>query len=215
MRLKKDPIISLLIVSVMTLTTWKPCLSFAWDDEAFNKTTRQEIINNAKAYAKYQYHVNQSNITATTGEHAGGKIVITPIRRPGNYKGIPYKWGGNDSLVTFQNGLNAGKKAGDICRQKYQNCQGYSASSQAVGVDTSGFISQVWGLKRKYSTRQLPSISTPTPAFFTSMNPLISFGKSPSIPTPYLNSRPINPTVIKAFIANRLVLSANVPKSLN
>ena len=170
MRLKKGPIISLLIVSVVTLTTWKSCLSLAWDDEdeAFNKTTRQKIIDNAKAYAKYQYHVNQSNITATTGEHAGGKIVITPIRRPGNYKGIPYKWGGNDSLVTFQNGLNAGKKAGDICRQKYQNCQGYSASSQAVGVDTSGFISQVWGLKRKYSTRQLPSISTP----LNSMNDL-------------------------------------------
>jgi soluble lytic murein transglycosylase-like protein len=170
MHLRKAPTLSHLIVSMMTLTTWIPCLSMAWDDEAdaLNRTTRQEIINNAKAYANYQYHANQSNLTATTGEHTGGKIVITPIKKPGHYKGIPYKWGGNDSLATFQNGLNAGKKAGDICRPTSQNCQGYSASSQAVGVDTSGFISQAWGLKRKYSTRSLPSIATP----LNSMNDL-------------------------------------------
>ncbi len=124
-------------------------------------TTRQEIIDKAKAYANYRFYVSKSNITSRAGIDDGKqKVIITPISSPGYYIGIPYKWGGNNSLVSFQQGLKAGKKAGDICTPKnFSKCQNLSVSSQAVGVDTSGFISQVWGLKHKYSTSNLPKVS--------------------------------------------------------
>lgn len=154
------------ITSLLVLIAGLPCL--AWDEEDLNQITHEEIIEKAKEYANSRFFVNDSNLTAATGEYQGGKIVITPFSQPGNYQGIPYKWGGNDSIVSFRQGLRAGKKAGDICRPISQNCQGRSASSEAVGVDTSGFISQVWGLGRKYSTRTLPNISTP----LSSMNEL-------------------------------------------
>jgi soluble lytic murein transglycosylase-like protein len=154
------------ITGLMILIAGLPCL--AWDEEDLNQITPEEIIEKAKEYANYRFYLNDSNLTARTGEYLGSKIVITPFSQSGNYQGIPYKWGGNDSIQSFQQGLQAGKKAGDICRPPSQNCQGHSTSSEAVGVDTSGFISQVWGLGRKYSTHTLPSISTP----LSSMNEL-------------------------------------------
>lgn len=128
----------------------------AKEEQKHNRITRMEIIDKAKKYANYRFCVSDENIT--DGKYLGGKKVITPISRPGCYTGIPYKWGGNDSIESFQRGLDAGKKVGDKCAKR---CSGvYVASSKTVGVDTSGFISQVWGLERKYSTRNLPSLST-------------------------------------------------------
>jgi hypothetical protein len=151
---KKNLMMSQLVVS-MILLAGMPGISLAVD-----KITRQEIMNKAKAYANHKFHVSSDNITSSAGEIIGGKLVITPISKPGYYVGIPYKWGGNDSIERFQRGLDVGKKAGDKCISHLQNCQTNGTSSQAVGVDTSGFISQVWGLKHKYSTRTLPRIST-------------------------------------------------------
>jgi hypothetical protein len=95
----------ILIVN-MTVIVWIPCLSWATD-----KITRQAIMTKAKAYANYRFYVSQDNITAFSGENVGGKLVITPFSKPGHYVGIPYKWGGNDSLDSFQKGLTMGKKA--------------------------------------------------------------------------------------------------------
>ncbi|OQY48181.1 MAG: hypothetical protein DRR08_26585 [Candidatus Parabeggiatoa sp. nov. 2] len=126
-----------------------------------NKVTRQEIIRAARKYVRHKFYVNDANLTRRHGEEMGGKVVITPFSTPGNKIGVPYKWGGNDNLRGFQRGLNYGKKAGDKCTAKHRSCRRqYSGSSGAVGIDCSGLISQVWGLSHKYSTRNLPSIST-------------------------------------------------------
>jgi hypothetical protein len=126
-----------------------------------NSITRQAIIAKAKEYADYRFRVKSNNITPQHGQKMEGKIVITPISNQGSYTGMPYKWGGSDSLTDFQGGLNVGKKAGDKCTAKHSQCRGqYFGSSRAVGIDCSGLISQVWGLKGKYSTRNLPDIST-------------------------------------------------------
>ena len=122
---------------------------------------RQQIIRQAHAYTKHKFQVGRSNITSRRGVNDGQKRVITPIRSTGYHRGMPYKWGGNDSIETFNEGLKNGKKAGDRCTAKHRNCRGkYMGSYQAVGVDCSGLISQVWELKKKYSTSTLPTIST-------------------------------------------------------
>lgn len=120
--------------------------------------TRQAVMDLAKKYANYRFSVDWPNITS--GEKLGGKVVITPLQRPGTYKGVPYKWGGDDSLAVFSQGLNAGKKAGDKCTSSRRGaCPGYGyGSSAVVGVDCSGFVSKVWQSGR-YSTSTLPRIS--------------------------------------------------------
>ncbi|MDM8558255.1 hypothetical protein [Candidatus Parabeggiatoa sp. HSG14] len=126
-----------------------------------NSITRQAIIAHAKEFANYRFRVKSKNLTSRHGQKMGGKVVITPISNQGTYTGMPYKWGGNNNLSDFQDGLTVGKKAGDKCTAKQSQCRGqYFGSFRAVGIDCSGLISQVWGLKRKYSTRNLPRLST-------------------------------------------------------
>ncbi len=118
--------------------------------------SRQKVIDKAKKYVNYKFTVKKSNLTKGIYDKRG-KLVITPISKPGTYTAMPYKWGGGDSLNSFQRGLRRGKKAGDKCAK---TCSGkFVGSSLAVGVDCSGFVSRVWGLKGKQSTRTLPRIS--------------------------------------------------------
>lgn len=128
---------------------------------ASHLVARQQIIRQARAYTKHRFKVRKSNISSKRGINDGEKSVITPIRSTGYHSGIPYKWGGNDNIEAFDEGLNNGKKAGDRCTAKHRSCRGkYMGSYLAVGVDCSGLISQVWDLDEKYSTSTLPTIST-------------------------------------------------------
>ena len=117
--------------------------------------SRSAMMTTAKKYANYHFQVDYRNISRR--EYLDGKKVITPIQTPGRYIGVPYKWGGFDSLYSFQKGLNRGKKAGDICAS---HCSGvYRGSAEVVGIDCSGFVSRVWGLKSHQGTKYLPYFS--------------------------------------------------------
>jgi len=141
-----------------TILLLLPCISWG------NPIIREDILNRANQYANYEFYANNQNITPNTGEFLQDKLVITSISSPGFYTGIPYKWGGNDSIDSFQRGLDNGKKVGDICKPTVQNGYRNIISNQAIGVDSSGLISQVWGLPRKYSTKYLPTISNKLPS---------------------------------------------------
>ncbi|MCK5717573.1 MAG: DUF4384 domain-containing protein [Thiomargarita sp.] len=119
--------------------------------------SRLQITQLAKKYANHRFNVSPNNLTSSVGTWFGRKKVTTPIRQSGYYVGVPYKWGGSDTLSAFNKGLNVGKKAGDICARSCSKL-GFG-SSQAVGVDCSGFISRVWHLKSHYNTSRLPKIS--------------------------------------------------------
>jgi cell wall-associated NlpC family hydrolase len=109
---------------------------------------RQQVIELARKYANQSFWVNSANITSK--RYLGGKYVITPISSPSRHTGIPYKWCGDDTIATVLSGLRYGKKAGDRCTK----CRGrYCGSREAVGVDCSGLISELWQLGQKYSTR--------------------------------------------------------------
>jgi hypothetical protein len=130
----------------------KPQTTKGW----YKGITRRQVMRKARKYVRYRFKVKKSNITKGIYDN-NKKLVITPISKRGRYTGMPYKWGGNDTLYSFKRGLRRGKKAGDKCAAR---CSGkYFGSNLAVGVDCSGFISRVWGLKGKHSTSTLPRIS--------------------------------------------------------
>jgi hypothetical protein len=115
--------------------------------------TRAEIIKNARPYATHQWYCHDYNIK---NYDCGGVHVVTPSWvKVGNNVSVPYMWGGFSSIPAFDQGIVNGVSAGD----SYTHGNG-SGSSCAVGVDCSGFVSQVWDLPYKYSTASLPQIST-------------------------------------------------------
>ena len=123
--------------------------------------TRKTVMEKAEAFTNFQYRVDWPNITSS--EYKGGKKIVTPVNYPGTYTGVPYKWGGFNNLSSFERGLQQNKYAGDKCTK---SCSGVSrGSSYAVGVDCSGFVSQVWGLSSHTGTSLLPSVSKRLPSF--------------------------------------------------
>jgi hypothetical protein len=72
--------------------------------------------------------------------------------------GMPYKWGGFDTTASFAAGVRAGKAAGDLYNPGKRVKGDAAVSSEAVGVDCSGFISRCWKLPKKYGTSTLPEL---------------------------------------------------------
>ncbi|MCX6139176.1 MAG: hypothetical protein NTV54_16970 [Ignavibacteriales bacterium] len=115
-----------------------------------NRTTALHI---GETYVAHQYTCTNMNIAASKVTGPDGDVVQTPpwLLTGVNCR-IPYMWGGFSTLAQFDNGLKAGKYAGDI------NTAG--VSGYAVGVDCSGFVSRCWQLSSHYSTSMMPGIST-------------------------------------------------------
>lgn len=112
--------------------------------------TRSESLAIADSYVQHQWTAAACNIGSVS---CGGKTVTTPSWvTVGSHQRVPYQWGGFSSLSEFDGGLSACKYAGD------SNTTG-GASSCAVGVDCSGFVSRAWKCTSKYGTSTLPQIS--------------------------------------------------------
>ena len=118
----------------------------------------QALVNRATAlhigetYAMHQYSITSANLAATAVTGSDGDVVQTPSwLLTGVNSRVPYMWGGFSTLAQFDNGLKAGRYAGDI------NTAG--VSSLAVGVDCSGFVSRCWQLTSHYATSMMPGIS--------------------------------------------------------
>ena len=130
--------------------------------------TRAEALRIAQAYCNYRWESTAQNVLH--GRDAEGVNVQTPNNAPGANPdpglwnvaaantGVPYKWGGFDSLDSFSAGVKKGKAAGDRYTPDKRRLGGDAVSSHAVGIDCSGFISRCWKLDKKYSTDSLPSI---------------------------------------------------------
>ena len=139
---------------------------------ASRKQTPEQALRIAQGYADLEWMPEARHIRH--GKDKKGVTVHTPDTtlkdhgdtrgwwKPGVIaKGMPYKWGGFDTPKTFMEGLEKGKKAGDIANS-YKILHDEAAVSQgSVGVDCSGFVSRCWGLCKPVSTRNLPLISYP------------------------------------------------------
>jgi hypothetical protein len=149
--------------------------------------SRQQVIYNAQRYVLYEFTPSQSNIGCRTwkayinclGEDRWTTVCTHSDYQAGyTYYGMPYKWGGGDSLDDlggpaggndrFSDRLDNGDLVGDTYNNWF-DCPGGGQEKpvcpEAAGVDCSGFVTRVWGrpIGEKYGTWTLPNISTPIP----------------------------------------------------
>jgi cell wall-associated NlpC family hydrolase len=73
-------------------------------------------------------------------------------------EGIPYQWGGFATPAQFDAGIAKGLAAGDVYTTAKRQALDDAVSTQATGIDCSGYISRCWRLPRSYSTRELPAL---------------------------------------------------------
>ncbi len=143
-----------------------PLVQPAWGQNI----TREETLKIAETYLSHSWTAKAANVRH--GKNAEGVDIQTPDRAGGNgqpaedcwvvnenNQGVPYKWGGFDSLESFDRGIRAGKAAGDVYTAEKRRLGGAAVSGDAVGIDCSGFISRCWKLPRKHSTSMLKDIS--------------------------------------------------------
>jgi hypothetical protein len=131
--------------------------------------TRAEALKIAQSFIEHRWQGSAKNVKH--GKDSAGVDVQTPDREGGQCKpaaecwvpdaenvGVAYKWGGNDSPQTFGAGVRAGKPAGDVYTDAKRKGGTKTVSSEAVGIDCSGFICRCWKLTTRHSTDSLPSI---------------------------------------------------------
>lgn len=129
------------------------------DPQAF---TRAAVVAHARAFAEHRWSASEAN--AFHGVDQWGNRIDTPDADGSGLgtgwsltgapnQGVSYQWGGSSSIAEFEAGVAAGKWAGHLPTDG----QSYF-TPQAVGVDCSGLVTQVWRLPHKESTRSLPRL---------------------------------------------------------
>jgi hypothetical protein len=109
--------------------------------------TRDEVIANAERYATHKWKVLRGNANPTFNRFKTGQTVI----------GLPYNWGGFDTIEEFDEKLKKGHVAGKAFSKKVN---GKAVYGKFAGIDCSGFVTRVWGItKKKYGTSTLSGIS--------------------------------------------------------
>ncbi len=116
-------------------------------------TTREEIAELALFQAgtlydwswefDYDIHVSPNNDYCTPPKH------LDQSSESGIVTGIPYKWGGFDTMNIFLDKLENGKTAGDI--------NDSSVTSYTTGIDCSGYVARSYRFSFKLGTSTIPS----------------------------------------------------------
>jgi len=75
--------------------------------------------------------------------------------RPANMTGVPYDWGGSDSLERFDQKIDQGYIAGNIGGTFWPD----GTRRVTAGVDCSGFVANVWKLGRHIGTSDLAQVT--------------------------------------------------------
>lgn len=137
--------------------------------------TRAEALKIAESFIQHRWQASARNLLH--GKDARGVEVHTPDQAGGRGTplqecwrvdaenlGVAYKWGGTDTLATFDAGVRAGKAAGDVYTLEKRLRGEAAVSSAAVGVDCSGFICRCWKLQKRYSTNSFAEICQRLPS---------------------------------------------------
>ena len=130
---------------------------------------RSDAIEIAYTYSRLTWTPEQRHVRH--GADAGGVTVHTPDATLSSHgfsngwwqsnqvaRGMPYQWGGFDTPEEFRASLARGESAGDISTAEKRRLGDAGTSTQACGIDCSGFVSRCWRLSRPCSTRELPGI---------------------------------------------------------
>ncbi|MDP9005220.1 MAG: hypothetical protein M3N12_10590 [Verrucomicrobiota bacterium] len=158
--------------SLIVLTA---ALGFGTNLGADQSLTRVESLRIAESFIQHRWQASAKNLRH--GKDSDGVEVHTPDRDGGHgdslsecwipdaeNTGVAYKWGGNDSPKSFSAGILQGKAGGDVYTLEKRRRGGTAVSSEAVGIECSGFICHCWKLTARYSTSSLPSICQKLPS---------------------------------------------------
>ena len=131
--------------------------------------TRAEALKIAESFIQHRWRASAKNVRH--GKDAAGIEIHTPDRDGGHGNppsqcwfidaeniGVAYKWGGNDSPRSFAAGIRSGKAGGDVYTSEKRRRGEKAVSSDAVGIDCSGFINHCWKLTTRHSTNSLASV---------------------------------------------------------
>ena len=108
--------------------------------------TRAEALSIGDEFVTHTWTATSANIGTTATVTTPSWIQVGPNTR------VPYKWGGYNTIASFDEGIAAGQLAGDINTSvvDYGN---------SVGSDCSGFVSRCWTSGR-YTTSSFYQTST-------------------------------------------------------
>ena len=116
---------------------------------------RQEVIDSAFSNANVEWacdSINAAPVLQCNDWYSDYQVGHT-------YHGVAYEYGGWDDPQRFLYKLSQGLRAGS---HSDNDCITYGGDpSWATGQDCSGFVSRVWQLHYKHSTRMLPNITYP------------------------------------------------------
>lgn len=136
----------------------------------FSRVSRVQALAIAHAYTHLSWTPQEKNILH--GADRKGIEVHTPDQSLQQFgyargwwvtgksnTGMPYQWGGFDTPHSFLHKIERGAAAGDIANPTKRSGGDALVSSEAAGIDCSGFVSRCWRLPRAYSTAELPLIT--------------------------------------------------------
>ena len=131
-----------------------------------HQVTRSDCMKIAEGYATHRWKAAHTNVLH--GKDKYGTRVDTPDVgynpaggfagwwKPGDWnEGMPYKWGGFDTLESFDRGVKDGRPAGDAFTAAKREQNDSAISSDAVGVDCSGLIARCWRMASTFSTYEI------------------------------------------------------------
>jgi len=132
---------------------------------AYDPAFGQAAVARARSYLEATWTLAQANFAQPGIPHncspPQGKYWLRPrtltADRVGKaITGLPYKWGGFDSVDQFRHRVagNPAALAGSVCtcrEDRYHQC----IVDRAAGVDCSGFVSRAWGLSGHTGTSAL------------------------------------------------------------
>jgi hypothetical protein len=140
-------------------------------DDMQQPPSRGEMRRDMDAYRDHRWTLSEANrrnpcstmiVASSAFECRNQQRFVVPaeqlrLRTPVAMHGVPYDWGGNDSLERFDDKIKRGFVAGNI------GGTFWTAGSRRVtaGVDCSGLVSNVWHLDHHAGTYELPDLTEP------------------------------------------------------
>ncbi len=99
-------------------------------------------------YTREHWSCSAANTTGASQSCPSGYSSYYSV---GDYIGVPYKWGGFDSIDQFRDKISQGYGAGSYSSDGVLAC--------VTGVDCSGYVSRCWEQTSKYGTSTIQGIS--------------------------------------------------------
>jgi len=100
-------------------------------------------------YTREHWSCSSANTNGASQSCPSGYASYYPV---GDYIGVPYKWGGFDSMEQFRDKISQGYGAGSYSSDGVLSC--------ITGVDCSGYVSRCWEQTSKYGTSTISGISS-------------------------------------------------------